>query len=99
MAKTLTLRLSDGDAELIEWLKDSMLINTASRALLEAAARYRAQAAREKELREEIAHRKERMRARRVEVSDLGNQVMRLGSLMASEARTWDAADNGQQSI
>ena len=90
MAKTLTIRLSDRDADLVEWAKEATWQNTASKAMLEGLRRYREQyeAGREAELCEALAARRDGLRS-------FARRVIRLAGVMSEQARLWEADDNG----
>lgn len=99
MAKTLTLRLDQRDAELVEWAKEQTWHGTASKALLECVRRYQRQSEREAELVAEIERRRTRYEARQQDVMQAGRDLMRLGSLIAEECRTWAKKDAGQREL
>lgn len=88
--RTITLRLSAADADLIEACKCLTGHATASRAVLEAARRYRDQHQREAGLRAELDRRRERYDARAAELQESSRTLARLASLIREEARTWE---------
>ncbi|MCY4019268.1 MAG: hypothetical protein OXG39_07655 [Chloroflexi bacterium] len=99
MAKTLTLRLSEADAELIETLKDLTYQGTASKALLEAARRYIAQAEREDAFGRELDRRAERYETRRAELREQSYALMRLSDLMRRDVEDWRDTDGMAQRL
>lgn len=99
MAKTLMLRPDDEGANLVDWCKGATYEATATRALLEAARRYKRQAEREANLRGVATKRKERYQARREKVREAGYSLMRLSDMMAQEVRDWGTEDNRQITI
>ena len=86
MAKTLTIRLSQNDSELVEWLKDDLLVNTASKALLEAARRYQNHAATGKALRDKIAEKNHRIMMHRDRLEEIRREMARLSNSMRSDS-------------
>ena len=99
MAKTLTLRLSDADAELVEWAKDVTLQSTATKAVLEGLARYRKQAEREGTLLAQLRNRMDSHALKSDQLREQAGVLRRMALMMDSDVRSWNWEANDQQNI
>ena len=91
--RTLTLRLKENDADLVEWAKDATYERTASKAVIECVKRYKNQAEREAQQKAEQVRRRKRLESRTGQIDEVGIQLSRILAAMARDNREMRAQD------